>query len=124
MSLPSFTAMEEHADNATSSSQLPDPNPQFALETLPHLSTPSAASGIKSKRRRRTRYHCPLATFLLVKPYLTTSSPQDHAILEAAYLKNSKPDKTERAYIVSQVGLGEKEVQVRNDSPVLHASKG
>ena len=40
------------------------------------------------------------------------NSPRDHAILEAAYLRNSKPDKAERALIVSEVELGEKEVQV------------
>jgi len=41
------------------------------------------------------------------------NSPQDHAILEAAYLRNSKPDKAERSDIVKQVQLGEKEVQVQ-----------
>ncbi|EXJ54617.1 hypothetical protein A1O7_09958 [Cladophialophora yegresii CBS 114405] len=50
------------------------------------------AAGVKAKRRR--------------------TSPQDHAILEAAYQKNSKPDKVQRAQIVSQVSLGEKEVQI------------
>jgi hypothetical protein len=40
-------------------------------------------------------------------------SPEDHAILEAEYKKNPKPDKVARASIVSQVSLGEKEVQVR-----------
>jgi len=40
------------------------------------------------------------------------TSPQDHAKLEAAYQRNSKPDKQERIDIVSQVELGEKEVQV------------
>ncbi|KIW22343.1 uncharacterized protein PV07_12240 [Cladophialophora immunda] len=40
------------------------------------------------------------------------TSPQDCAILEAAYQKNSKPDKAERALIVSRVALGEKEVQI------------
>lgn len=39
-------------------------------------------------------------------------SPRDHAVLEAAYMRNSKPDKHERADIVNQVELGEKEVQV------------
>lgn len=41
------------------------------------------------------------------------NSPQDHALLEAAYQRNSKPDKNERIEIVGQVALGEKEVQVR-----------
>ena len=44
---------------------------------------------------------------------LTLYSPQDHAVLETAYLKNSKPDKAERAQIVGQVNMTEKEVQVR-----------
>lgn len=39
-------------------------------------------------------------------------SPRDHAILESAYQKNSKPDKEERLNLVKQVDLGEKEVQV------------
>jgi hypothetical protein len=52
-------------------------------------------------------------------PCLTMLSPQDHAILEAAYQKNSKPDKVQRAQIVSQVSLGEKEVQVSTDLPLV-----
>lgn len=43
---------------------------------------------------------------------LLPSSPEDHAILEAEYQRNPKPDKTARASIVSRVSLGEKEVQV------------
>ena len=39
-------------------------------------------------------------------------SPEDHAILEAEFKKNSKPDKTARLAIVERVALGEKEVQV------------
>lgn len=39
-------------------------------------------------------------------------SPEDHAILEAEYQKNPKPDKIARASIVNRVSLGEKEVQV------------
>lgn len=39
-------------------------------------------------------------------------SPEDHAILEAEYKRNSKPDKAARVDIVNRVSLGEKEVQV------------
>lgn len=39
-------------------------------------------------------------------------SPEDHAILEAEYQRNPKPDKNSRASIVDRVSLGEKEVQV------------
>ncbi|ERF73386.1 hypothetical protein EPUS_07220 [Endocarpon pusillum Z07020] len=40
------------------------------------------------------------------------TSPEDHAVLEAAYQRNSKPDKAERTEIVNSVSLGEKEVQI------------
>lgn len=46
---------------------------------------------------------------------LTTGSPEDQAILEAAFFHNSKPDKAARLEIVKQVALGEKEVQVSID---------
>ncbi|KAI1979750.1 Homeobox protein yox1 [Ophidiomyces ophidiicola] len=40
------------------------------------------------------------------------TSPEDHAILEAEYQRNPKPDKATRSSIVSRVTLGEKEVQI------------
>lgn len=50
--------------------------------------------------------------------FLTTTdiiySAQDQYVLEASYLQNAKPDKAERAAIVTQVELSEKEVQVRS----------
>jgi hypothetical protein len=48
----------------------------------------------------------------LIAVQLLPYSPEDHAILEAEYQRNPKPDKTARANIVSRVSLGEKEVQV------------
>lgn len=45
--------------------------------------------------------------------FLRGYSPEDHAILEAEYQKNPKPDKVSRTNIVDRVSLGEKEVQVR-----------
>ena len=39
-------------------------------------------------------------------------SPEDHAILEAEYQRNSKLDKAARTDIVKRVSLGDKEVQV------------
>ena len=44
--------------------------------------------------------------------YSAQFSQEDHAILEAAYQQNSRPDKPERSAIVDRVSLGEKEVQV------------
>ncbi|EFQ97154.1 hypothetical protein MGYG_00197 [Nannizzia gypsea CBS 118893] len=40
------------------------------------------------------------------------TSPEDHAVLEAEYRLNPKPDKATRASIVSRVSLGDKEVQI------------
>ncbi|RMZ89749.1 hypothetical protein DV736_g3005, partial [Chaetothyriales sp. CBS 134916] len=51
--------------------------------------------------------HCPAQ-----KAKRRRTSPHDHAVLEAAYQANSKPSKEERANLVSQVQLGEKEVQI------------
>ncbi|KAL1964160.1 hypothetical protein VTN77DRAFT_7248 [Rasamsonia byssochlamydoides] len=49
---------------------------------------------------------------LLARQKRRRTSPEDHAILEAEYRKNPKPDKAARASIVSRVALGEKEVQI------------
>ncbi|RVX72117.1 hypothetical protein B0A52_04715 [Exophiala mesophila] len=73
-----------------------DHAPQHNFQLTPptyDISPSSDAPNVPKSRRKRT-------------------SPRDHAILEAAYLRNSKPDKAERAVIVSQVDLGEKEVQI------------
>ncbi|MCJ1356286.1 MAG: hypothetical protein MMC33_006280 [Icmadophila ericetorum] len=51
------------------------------------------------------------------------TSPEDQAILEAEYRRNSKPDKKARMEIVSRVALGEKEVQVYKPG-FLHSSLG
>ena len=47
-------------------------------------------------------------------------SPEDHAILEAEYKRNSKPDKAARIDIVNRVSLGEKEVQVSKNKECCH----
>ncbi|GES61959.1 homeobox transcription factor [Aspergillus terreus] len=49
---------------------------------------------------------------LLARQKRRRTSPEDHAILEAEYQRNPKPDKAARADIVSRVSLGEKEVQI------------
>ncbi|KAF7157840.1 hypothetical protein CNMCM5623_002274 [Aspergillus felis] len=49
---------------------------------------------------------------LLARQKRRRTSPEDHAILEAEYQRNPKPDKTARTSIVSRVSLGEKEVQI------------
>lgn len=73
------------------------------------------------QKRRRTRYVCSSLTHELhvavcdtpSEILLTTrDSPEDHAVLEAAYQENSKPDKSERMELVKRVTLSEKEVQV------------
>ncbi|KAL4864666.1 hypothetical protein BDV12DRAFT_175876 [Aspergillus spectabilis] len=49
---------------------------------------------------------------LLARQKRRRTSPEDHAILEAEYQRNPKPDKPSRTSIVSRVSLGEKEVQI------------
>ncbi|OQE19931.1 hypothetical protein PENSTE_c014G04316 [Penicillium steckii] len=49
---------------------------------------------------------------LLARQKRRRTSPEDHAILEAEYQKNPKPDKVARTEIVNRVSLGEKEVQI------------
>ncbi|KAL3479167.1 hypothetical protein BJX99DRAFT_222619 [Aspergillus californicus] len=49
---------------------------------------------------------------LLARQKRRRTSPEDHAILEAEYQRNPKPDKAARTSIVSRVSLGEKEVQI------------
>ncbi|KAL2813929.1 hypothetical protein BDW59DRAFT_154582 [Aspergillus cavernicola] len=49
---------------------------------------------------------------LLARQKRRRTSPEDHAILEAEYQRNPKPDKAARASVVSRVSLGEKEVQI------------
>lgn len=45
-------------------------------------------------------------------------SPEDQAILEEEFQKDSKPDKNARKRIVERVALGEKEVQVCIPYPI------
>ncbi|KAL4778204.1 hypothetical protein BJX76DRAFT_153071 [Aspergillus varians] len=49
---------------------------------------------------------------LLARQKRRRTSPEDHAILEAEYQRNPKPDKVSRTNIVGRVSLGEKEVQI------------
>lgn len=85
-------------------------NPNTSSEQdLSRMDTPS--SGSKQKRRRTRSV---VAISVKQRRRANTSySPRDHAILESAYQKNSKPDKDERLNLVKLVDLGEKEVQVR-----------
>ena len=73
------------------------------------------------QKRRRTRYFLP---DIKENKCLFTDrfcSPEDHAILEAEYQRNSKPDKAARNDIVNRVSLGEKEVQVSENEE--HSSR-
>ena len=55
----------------------------------------------------------------ILKLELTISSPEDHGVLEAAYIRDPKPDKAARLELVKQVALGEKEVQVGIFIPLI-----
>ncbi|KAK5074746.1 Homeobox protein yox1 [Lithohypha guttulata] len=68
----------------------PGVNSENAVEDTHRLDTSSAT---RVQKRKRT-------------------SPRDHSILESAYQQNSKPDKEQRATLVQQTELTEKEVQI------------
>ncbi|KAL9075900.1 MAG: hypothetical protein Q9161_001294 [Pseudevernia consocians] len=59
----------------------------------------------------------------LVRQKRRRTSPEDHAILEAEYERNSKPDKAARIAIVNRVALGEKEVQVSESDETTHVAR-
>ncbi|KAI7210369.1 hypothetical protein KC333_g8265 [Hortaea werneckii] len=75
-------------------------NPRNSYEFMNHSNTslPNLQSHIDDKplaRQKRKR-----------------TSPEDQAVLEAAYKRDPKPDKNARLDIVNQVSMGEKEVQI------------
>ena len=75
-------------------------------------------ASLKKSRRKRTRSARFSGDLLSICVHADNlCSAQDQAVLELAYQQNSKPDKGERAAIVTQVDLNEKEVQVRVACP-------
>ncbi|KAI7355581.1 hypothetical protein KC354_g10728 [Hortaea werneckii] len=75
-------------------------NPRNSYEFMNHSNTslPNLQSHLDDKplaRQKRKR-----------------TSPEDQAVLEAAYKRDPKPDKNARLDIVKQVSMGEKEVQI------------
>lgn len=79
--------------------------------TLPNNLPPAVDDKpLARQKRRRTRYALRSVVFCISADI--PHSPEDQAILEAAYLRDFKPDKAARLELVKQVGLGEKEVQV------------
>ncbi|CAD6591702.1 MAG: hypothetical protein ASARMPREDX12_005382 [Alectoria sarmentosa] len=77
----------------TGSSQSPESNYEFLVHSQDSVRQNSPPDNLIRQKRRRT-------------------SPEDHAILEAEYERNPKPDKAARIDIVNRVSLGEKEVQI------------
>lgn len=110
----------------------------FLVHSDPSLPPEVDNPALARQKRRRTRYEEPkrfldvrsgASTYASFRPnsdwmlsWLTQPcSPEDQAILEAEYQRNTKPDKATRAKIVERVALGDKEVQV--DCPCLEQSK-
>jgi hypothetical protein len=92
-----MSLLSDVADSASAH----QPTYPFLVQHIPKaVSENDEATALNRQKRRRT-------------------SPQDHALLEMAYQRNSKPDKNERIEIVSQVELGEKEVQVSQPATVI-----
>lgn len=84
--------LDENAISVVPTTIVLEPLPEIPDNDSFRLETPA---NTRIQRRKRT-------------------SPRDHATLEAAYHQNSKPDKEERAALVRQTELTEKEVQVMN----------
>jgi Homeodomain len=121
--------MDDENDQSTADPTAagPDAYANFAFlihsqtSLMQHLPPTVDTAMTARQKRRRTRYVYSSLTHQLrvaVTRYpseiLLTArdSPEDHAVLEAAYQENSKPDKSERMEIVKRVTLTEKEVQV------------
>ena len=112
-------------ETTTDRSHSPDGSYAFLVQSQDSVSQ-SALLDIDNKhngrqKRRRTRYFLP---DIKENRCLFTDcfcSPEDHAILEAEYQRNSKPDKAARNDIVNRVSLGEKEVQVSENEE--HSSR-
>ena len=106
-------------ETATDSSHSPEGCHAFLVHSQDSVSQ-STLLDINDKHNvrqkcRRTRYFLP---DIKENKCLFTDcvcSPEDHAILEAEYQRNSKPDKAARNDIVNRVSLGEKEVQVSDN---------
>ncbi|KAL8994837.1 MAG: hypothetical protein Q9169_005313 [Polycauliona sp. 2 TL-2023] len=76
----------------------------FSRDTLPFSLDQALAMGHNSPP--------PSGSQALARAKRRRTSPEDQAILEAAFQKNAKPDKAERAELLSRVSLGEKELSV------------
>ncbi|KAL9128999.1 MAG: hypothetical protein Q9217_002433 [Psora testacea] len=84
-------------DPSSGDNKVPEVNFAFLVNTQRSLGQ-NAAPSIDNQRLARQKRK--------------RTSPEDHAILEAEYERNPKPDKTARQELVKRVALGEKEVQI------------
>ena len=105
-------AAVDTGDSAASimSGEIHPPVPVF-VHSRTSMAEAREGSLTKPHKRKRTRYVLLVCctVYAFTKPLC---SPQDHALLEAAYSENSKPDKIQRLSLLSQIQLSEKEVQV------------
>ncbi|KAL4884580.1 hypothetical protein BJY04DRAFT_181585 [Aspergillus karnatakaensis] len=97
-----------------------DPEPSAAISSSPPSTQTSVSTTASSNyaflvhsQKTLTQNLPPrVDNKLLARQKRRRTSPEDHAILEAEYQQNPKPDKASRTSIVSRVSLGEKEVQI------------
>ncbi|KAJ5174490.1 uncharacterized protein N7482_000367 [Penicillium canariense] len=94
-----------------------DPEPSAAASSSPSLpATDSSALTyaflVHSQKTLTQNLPPRVDNKLLARQKRRRTSPEDHAILEAQYQINPKPDKLARTHIVNRVSLGEKEVQI------------
>ncbi|KAJ5115413.1 hypothetical protein NUU61_001172 [Penicillium alfredii] len=93
-----------------------DPEPSAALSSPSLPATDSNALNyaflVHSQKTLTQNLPPRVDNKLLARQKRRRTSPEDHAVLEAEYQRNPKPDKVARASIVDRVSLGEKEVQI------------
>ncbi|KAF4276134.1 hypothetical protein CNMCM8812_005343 [Aspergillus fumigatus] len=95
----------------------PEPSAAACSSSPPTVQTPESATLnyaflVHSQKTLTQNLPPRVDNKLLARQKRRRTSPEDHAVLEAEYQRNPKPDKAARANIVSRVSLGEKEVQI------------
>ncbi|EAW09786.1 homeobox domain-containing protein [Aspergillus clavatus NRRL 1] len=95
----------------------PEPSAAACSSSPPAVQTPESATLnyaflVHSQKTLTQNLPPRVDNKLLARQKRRRTSPEDHAILEAEYQRNPKPDKAARASIVGRVSLGEKEVQI------------
>ncbi|KAI9886854.1 MAG: hypothetical protein M1823_001353 [Watsoniomyces obsoletus] len=107
-----LTSLSASTSTSPSASQLESPGISSSPDGPPNNANNSYAFLIHSQDSVNRNLPPEVDNKPLARQKRRRTSPEDQAILEAEYQRNSKPDKAARLKIVEQVALGEKEVQI------------